>query len=69
MRVFRKMSRYIMQQDMYQPMLTVREAMKIAADLKLGHDLTNDEKFELVRSIHTHQIEMSLIINNLPWFS
>lgn len=50
MRVFRKMSRYIMQQDMYQPMLTIREAMKIAADLKLGHDLTDDEKFELVRS-------------------
>lgn len=37
-----------MQQDMYQPMLTVREAMKVAADLKLGHDLTKDEKFELV---------------------
>ncbi|KAL3266093.1 hypothetical protein HHI36_010279 [Cryptolaemus montrouzieri] len=33
---FKKISRYIMQVDYFQPYLTVQESMKIAADLKLG---------------------------------
>lgn len=36
-----------MQQDLYQPMMTVREAMMIAADLKLGYDLTKEQKIEV----------------------
>jgi ATP-binding cassette, subfamily G (WHITE), member 1 len=48
MRLFRKMSRYIMQEDVHQKMLTVREALMIAADLKLGNDLTKSEKADVV---------------------
>lgn len=48
LKVFRKMSRYIMQESLFQPMLTVKEAMFVAADLKLGQDLNRSEKTEVV---------------------
>jgi ABC-type multidrug transport system ATPase subunit len=51
MSVFRKMSRYILQQDIYQKYLTVREAMCYAADFKLGNDLTKSQKMEVVEEI------------------
>lgn len=50
LKVFRRMSRYIMQQDVYQPMLSVKEAMTISANLKLGNKLSGSEKEEVVRS-------------------
>lgn len=46
---FRKISRYILQQSLYQPMLTVREAMLVAANLKLGYDLNQEQKNEVVK--------------------
>jgi ABC-type multidrug transport system ATPase subunit len=45
---FLKMSRYIMQEDLVQPYLSVHEAMTIAADLKLGSELTKEQKLTLV---------------------
>lgn len=49
MRIFKKLSTYIMQDDLLQPRLSVQEAMKIAANLKLGKELGNAEK-ELIVS-------------------
>lgn len=52
MKTFQRMSRYIMQQDIHQVGLTVREVMMYAADLKLGFDeLTTEQKAEVVDEI------------------
>jgi len=48
MKTFRKMCRYIMQEDLLQPLLTVLESMKIAADLKLGNTIPKEDKLESV---------------------
>ncbi|CAD7079016.1 unnamed protein product [Hermetia illucens] len=51
MRLFRKMSRYIMQNEVLSPHLTVVEAMGVAADLKLGNDLKKEQKDEVIDEI------------------
>ncbi|XP_073949545.1 ATP-binding cassette sub-family G member 1-like [Choristoneura fumiferana] len=51
LRQFRKLSRYIMQEDLLQPLITVQEAMAIAADLKLGTNLSKRKKAIIVEEI------------------
>lgn len=48
MKRFRKMSSYIMQDDLLQPRLTVRESMEIAVELKLGHSVDEKDKAAVV---------------------
>lgn len=52
MGLFRKLSRYIMQEDLLQPKLTVFESMVISADLKLGNSQTKEDKLIAVSIIH-----------------
>uniref|UniRef100_A0A0U9HSF7 Putative ABCG protein n=1 Tax=Chrysomela populi TaxID=154003 RepID=A0A0U9HSF7_CHRPP len=48
---FLKISRYIMQEDMIQPMLTVEEAMLVAANLKLERDMPKAGKLKIIDEI------------------
>ncbi|XP_065221841.1 ATP-binding cassette subfamily G member 4-like isoform X2 [Planococcus citri] len=48
---FRKLSRYIMQEDLLHPMFTVFENMSIAADLKLGTTVSLEEKHRKIEEI------------------
>ncbi|KAH8413079.1 hypothetical protein KR009_007815 [Drosophila setifemur] len=51
MRVFRKMSRYIMQTDVLDPQFSVHEMMLLAANLKLGNELNAKQKLEVIDEI------------------
>ncbi|XP_039305436.1 ATP-binding cassette sub-family G member 1 isoform X2 [Solenopsis invicta] len=51
MNEFKKMSCYIMQEDLTQPNLTVLEAMRFAADLKLGRRKSTSEKHAAIDEI------------------
>lgn len=48
MSLFRKLSRYIMQEDIIQHNLTVEECMIISANLKLGKSRSKEEKLVAV---------------------
>lgn len=48
MKEFRRISRYIMQEDLLQKWLTVEELMILAADLKLSNSISSEKKKETV---------------------
>ncbi|KAF6211169.1 hypothetical protein GE061_014284 [Apolygus lucorum] len=50
-RYFRKLSRYIMQEDVHQDGLTVFESMKYSADLKLGASVGEQQKLDMISDI------------------
>lgn len=50
-KIFNKLSSYIMQEDLIQPFLTVRESMMVAARLKLGTEIPKSDQNAVVSRI------------------
>ncbi|XP_056637989.1 ATP-binding cassette sub-family G member 4-like isoform X1 [Diorhabda sublineata] len=51
MKLFTKLSSYIMQEDLIQPRLSVREAMTVAANLKLSSEISHNEKLAVIDEV------------------
>uniref|UniRef100_A0A8D8SLS9 ATP-binding cassette sub-family G member 1 n=1 Tax=Cacopsylla melanoneura TaxID=428564 RepID=A0A8D8SLS9_9HEMI len=52
-RLFRKMSCYILQEDLLQPLLTLQEVMLFAAELKLPQGTPKKDKLKLINEIQS----------------
>ncbi|VVC34098.1 ABC transporter-like,P-loop containing nucleoside triphosphate hydrolase,AAA+ ATPase domain,ABC [Cinara cedri] len=51
MQLFKKLSSYIMQEDLLQPRLTVVESLRYAARLKIGRELSNEDQYKAVDEV------------------
>ncbi|XP_047119631.1 ATP-binding cassette subfamily G member 4-like [Schistocerca piceifrons] len=51
LKLFHKLSTYIMQEDLLQPHMTVQENMEMAASLKVGREMSHDEQVAAVEEI------------------
>ncbi|XP_025205078.1 ATP-binding cassette sub-family G member 4-like [Melanaphis sacchari] len=51
MQLFKKLSSYIMQEDLLQPRLTVIESLSYAARLKIGRELSKEDKDKAVNEV------------------
>uniref|UniRef100_A0A2S2RAU7 ATP-binding cassette sub-family G member 1 n=1 Tax=Sipha flava TaxID=143950 RepID=A0A2S2RAU7_9HEMI len=51
MQLFKKLSSYIMQEDLLQPRLTVIESLSYAARLKIGRELSKEDKKKVVNEV------------------
>lgn len=68
MKSFRKMCRYIMQEDLLQPALTVLESMEIASDLKLGYTISKENKLESVKITRLRMTQQQHFYNDSYYF-
>lgn len=65
MQLFKKLSSYIMQEDLLQPRLTVIESLRYAARLKIGNELSTEDQNKSVSAIIRFMTSKNVrVINN-----
>lgn len=65
MELFKKLSSYIMQEDLLQPRLTVIESLRYAARLKIGRELSKEDQNKAVRIIIIIRLYNKLVFERI----